>query len=131
MIRRPPRSTLFPYTTLFRSFGSIFEHHSAGRGGRMGHFETGNGGAILAGVALKHLDCRRVALAAELPLPGFERILLAFQVHSSLVIIVVLGAAEDFGDDGFNGWLDTARKDSVQRIVIFSGNRIELVIVTT
>src|SRR2546425_3364262 len=22
MIRRPPRSTLFPYTTLFRSFGS-------------------------------------------------------------------------------------------------------------
>src|SRR3712207_1966236 len=23
MIRRPPRSTLFPYTTLFRSFGSI------------------------------------------------------------------------------------------------------------
>src|SRR3712207_7572425 len=23
MIRRPPRSTLFPYTTLFRSFGTI------------------------------------------------------------------------------------------------------------
>src|SRR5260221_10944784 len=30
MIRRPPRSTLFPYTTLFRSspeiFGTLFEH---------------------------------------------------------------------------------------------------------
>src|SRR5258708_30766132 len=25
MIRRPPRSTLFPYTTLFRSSGSIYE----------------------------------------------------------------------------------------------------------
>src|SRR5207247_9253212 len=24
MIRRPPRSTLFPYTTLFRSFSTIF-----------------------------------------------------------------------------------------------------------
>src|SRR3712207_8724201 len=24
MIRRPPRSTLFPYTTLFRSFDSIY-----------------------------------------------------------------------------------------------------------
>src|SRR3712207_8873358 len=24
MIRRPPRSTLFPYTTLFRSFGAAF-----------------------------------------------------------------------------------------------------------
>src|SRR3712207_8960940 len=26
MIRRPPRSTLFPYTTLFRSFGVHVEH---------------------------------------------------------------------------------------------------------
>src|SRR2546427_13175391 len=26
MIRRPPRSTLFPYTTLFRSDGLGFEH---------------------------------------------------------------------------------------------------------
>src|SRR2546430_7740791 len=24
MIRRPPRSTLFPYTTLFRSLGTVF-----------------------------------------------------------------------------------------------------------
>src|SRR5256885_3565332 len=29
MIRRPPRSTLFPYTTLFRSL--IREHQAAGR----------------------------------------------------------------------------------------------------
>jgi len=26
MIRRPPRSTLFPYTTLFRSFGGTAPH---------------------------------------------------------------------------------------------------------
>src|SRR2546423_15228219 len=26
MIRRPPRSTLFPYTTLFRSLRSVFFH---------------------------------------------------------------------------------------------------------
>src|SRR2546430_9829928 len=26
MIRRPPRSTLFPYTTLFRSVGPVAEH---------------------------------------------------------------------------------------------------------
>src|SRR3712207_8152007 len=31
MIRRPPRSTLFPYTTLFRSAG-VSEGHSAGDG---------------------------------------------------------------------------------------------------
>src|SRR5947209_10832493 len=30
IIRRPPRSTLFPYTTLFRS-----QHRARGRGGRL------------------------------------------------------------------------------------------------
>src|SRR3712207_8858367 len=40
MIRRPPRSTLFPYTTLFRSD----PHHLLGRhavGGQGGHERTG------------------------------------------------------------------------------------------
>src|SRR5690348_17998395 len=33
MIRRPPRSTLFPYTTLFRSRGGYLDHRSAHRRG--------------------------------------------------------------------------------------------------
>src|SRR2546422_8193496 len=33
MIRRPPRSTLFPYTTLFRSAGPV--HHPFRQGARM------------------------------------------------------------------------------------------------
>src|SRR3712207_7176194 len=46
MIRRPPRSTLFPYTTLFRSIGSLAtEHgrtvvlctHFLGEAGRLAH----------------------------------------------------------------------------------------------
>src|SRR3712207_7698853 len=32
MIRRPPRSTLFPYTTLFRSFDSLLVAVSEGAG---------------------------------------------------------------------------------------------------
>src|SRR3712207_7927205 len=32
MIRRPPRSTLFPYTTLFRSDGSVGAARGAGLG---------------------------------------------------------------------------------------------------
>src|SRR3712207_8220584 len=32
MIRRPPRSTLFPYTTLFRSAGDLPLHRRPGRG---------------------------------------------------------------------------------------------------
>src|SRR3712207_7368909 len=30
MMRRPPRSTLFPYTTLFRSSPSLADRHGAG-----------------------------------------------------------------------------------------------------
>src|SRR5258708_22358200 len=38
MIRRPPRSTLFPYTTLFRSIGGLRQpaHRLGGRGWRLG-----------------------------------------------------------------------------------------------
>src|SRR2546426_6361431 len=35
MIRRPPRSTLFPYTTLFRSFGAV---RYGGKLGDRGHY---------------------------------------------------------------------------------------------
>src|SRR5437773_4711069 len=34
MIRRPPRSTLFPYTTLFRSPGGAGHRHAREGGGR-------------------------------------------------------------------------------------------------
>jgi len=32
MIRRPPRSTLFPYTTLFRSYASLYLYHLGPQG---------------------------------------------------------------------------------------------------
>src|SRR5256885_12092626 len=46
MIRRPPRSTLFPYTTLFRSrFADVAKKYSDGQsakeGGDIGFFKTG------------------------------------------------------------------------------------------
>src|SRR5256885_11077686 len=43
MIRRPPRSTLFPYTTLFRSAGSRAGHVSHRVGGRSGDGADGTG----------------------------------------------------------------------------------------
>src|SRR5437773_7843080 len=56
MIRRPPRSTLFPYTTLFRSIPSslvaseLFGHEKGAFTGalqrRLGRFESANGGTI-------------------------------------------------------------------------------------
>src|SRR2546422_5446080 len=35
MIRRPPRSTLFPYTTLFRSYGHLLGLLRLGQGARL------------------------------------------------------------------------------------------------
>src|SRR2546426_2293265 len=43
MIRRPPRSTLFPYTTLFRSRGTVWQRDPAGLrdGATAGHHRLG------------------------------------------------------------------------------------------
>src|SRR2546429_4478818 len=38
MIRRPPRSTLFPYTTLFRSRAGLLRHQRALRSVRLNQF---------------------------------------------------------------------------------------------
>src|SRR5690242_21307192 len=42
MIRRPPRPTLFPYTTLFRSAASLRPPREAGGGARAGPSLDGN-----------------------------------------------------------------------------------------
>src|SRR3712207_7843702 len=44
MIRRPPRSTLFPYTTLFRSPKSMFALNGAGDGAGAGGRAGGGSG---------------------------------------------------------------------------------------
>src|SRR3712207_6848469 len=55
MIRRPPRSTLFPYTTLFRSWGEF----RIGAGGELNHLVfvglgTGIGGGVIShGILLR------------------------------------------------------------------------------
>src|ERR1035437_3740724 len=79
MIRRPPRSTLFPYTTLFRSalpsgkWIRLEEVDRIGTGGRRANLvtstESGDQGAKVAGVAREVVGKR-----AGLPTiqPGYE-----------------------------------------------------------
>src|SRR3712207_7809958 len=57
MIRRPPRSTLFPYTTLFRSLGDDVEVLAAGDLGPHGLCDRGGPGERLDAHpgALQHL----------------------------------------------------------------------------
>src|SRR3712207_8735295 len=64
MIRRPPRSTLFPYTTLFRSRGG-----PARRASRAGGAHAGRDGSLLAeGRSLAQRLSHR-----QLPAEGAER----------------------------------------------------------
>src|SRR3712207_7718826 len=66
MIRRPPRSTLFPYTTLFRSPAQLFNRRLAGRDGQVGDQLPVDSGPISRRVSLfgmQHRERqRRIAL---------------------------------------------------------------------
>src|SRR3712207_7310066 len=75
MIRRPPRSTLFPYTTLFRSEPRMFNHNrglwgytgTAADGAPMTIQATGMGGPSAAIVVAELIDlgARRLVRRSE------------------------------------------------------------------
>src|SRR5947208_6704156 len=50
MIRQPPRSTLFPYTTLFRSYPGLIEDHITGKMDAAGGSSARQGVEIRRGV---------------------------------------------------------------------------------
>src|SRR5256885_12448783 len=62
MIRRPPRSSLFPYTTLFRSLLFALEQLPAGVDGVYWPYDDGTGAAILIDRDLPQAE-RRAVLA--------------------------------------------------------------------
>src|SRR2546430_16818326 len=80
MIRRPPRSTLFPYTTLFRSRerregavppGAGVVYYGNGRGGKAGRWSTeaGRDGSARGPASGMESDVpRSVAYSTRLPL---------------------------------------------------------------
>src|SRR2546421_5013553 len=68
MIRRPPRSTLFPYTTLFRSRGIWVRRsarHAARRDGRIGDARAADPGAGRACARDRVRPSRRAARSEE------------------------------------------------------------------
>src|SRR2546430_11520554 len=67
MIRRPPRSTLFPYTTLFRSFTGAIQR-------RLGRFELADGGTIFLDEVGELSPDIQVALLRVLQEREFERV---------------------------------------------------------
>src|SRR6266478_5134176 len=73
MIRRPPRSTLFPYTTLFRSARTLRLQRLCGAGGRLG-VAPGRGLGAVAPVAraVEGVDANAVELAHFVDPPGMH-----------------------------------------------------------
>src|SRR5437868_1751351 len=65
LLRRPPRSTPFPYTTLFRSQGSSAAA-AAATSAPHASWTTGWQSADCSGVVLLHSDCCRVNDSAKL-----------------------------------------------------------------
>src|SRR2546428_6407045 len=70
MIRRPPRSTLFPYTTLFRSMRNLAIQHSDGREVAGGERHEARGEMVV-----------REALAR--PAPGVRGLRVRSEEHTS------------------------------------------------
>src|SRR5256885_2798848 len=62
MIRRPPRSTLFPYTTLFRSFAQQAARFV--QGGRRGRIQEGQCGRI-GDAPLREIEHQRRQVRSE------------------------------------------------------------------
>src|SRR2546430_17309559 len=75
MIRRPPRSTLFPYTTLFRSLASVPVHPHFGDLAVLGLAEDGPAGVhpfAAAAPAVGATKLGREPGAGNVQLPGLE-----------------------------------------------------------
>src|SRR5690242_21669119 len=66
MIRRPPRSTLFPYTTLFRSRDDFHRDLAAGGLGTDGAGEAPEPGAALGGPRFRPDGRSRVGIAIRI-----------------------------------------------------------------
>src|SRR2546430_11644046 len=92
MIRRPPRSTLFPYTTLFRSLKLVREalRH------RLNLLESGELGARVAGMLVSGLTIGQAA-------PRSEEHTSELQSQSNLVCRLLLEKKR--GDLDTSSWL--------------------------
>src|SRR5438132_8148265 len=85
MIRRPPRSTLFPYTTLFRSAGG---DRRGGRGGQRG--ERGAAGRHRGRRLVAGLPCGGAGAAGGVHRARSEEHTSELQSHSDLVCRLLL-----------------------------------------
>src|SRR5260370_35034801 len=85
MIRRPPRSTLFPYTTLFRSVAG---------GGEVADMVEGE---VACGVAQPHAAAAGMEGRRDPEFPAFPPDLVVVIVAVEAELVIMPGEAGDFG----------------------------------
>src|SRR5256885_7017385 len=110
MIRRPPRSTLFPYTTLFRSKGAF----TGATQRRLGRFELADGGTIFLDEVGELLADTQVALLRVLQEREFERVGGSQPIHVNVRVIAATN--RDLKAAVANG---TFRQDLFYRLNVF------------
>ena len=94
MIRRPPRSTLFPYTTLFRSVIVGFQSCAAGIGEAISEADSSSGaGGLFTGFFL--LAAGIVAVAARKTKGGT---IAAIILYALAAIFAFANLSKNFGD---------------------------------
>src|SRR2546430_10426569 len=87
MIRRPPRSTLFPYTTLFRS---NFNNWQATFGQQSLWWGPGNGGPMMFSNNAQPIEMFRINRITPLRVPRSEEHTSELQSQSNLVCRLLL-----------------------------------------
>src|SRR5438034_7401375 len=93
MIRRPPRSTLFPYTTLFRSVRTTKSRRRGrpeGRAGRTWYFGAAGKIPVGAPAGAAAAGCRRCAKQSATEPSRSEEHTSELQSHSDLVCRLLL-----------------------------------------
>src|SRR2546427_11510480 len=104
MIRRPPRSTLFPYTTLFRSFAVPVQVE----GRKWGTIRVGlSKQRMEAEIGKTRLELGALSLAVLL-LGGVAAALMARRIAPAVQQRAAGGAASSRGGAGPRGWARTA-----------------------
>src|SRR5260370_5060757 len=91
MIRRPPRSTLFPYTTLFRSVSASFPLALIGREGLMGMVGVDKIGEIRRAYFEQDRSIKEIVRTlSEIGAPRSEEHTSELQSHLNLVCRLLL-----------------------------------------